>query len=254
MKNDLEIDWHNRFQNQLKWTSELRHNIYNLIKLSNYPPEARVLEIGCGTGALLLELGTKYSLKLFGIDVDAERLVMAKQNLNKMGIKAELSLMNIETSTFPDGAFDLIVTNLVFLWINDLDKAFEQLHRILKKGGFLLILTEPDYGGLIEYPETGVKDALISNLKELGADPEVGRKLNGYFSKNNKFSVFQQYSSSVPWIANSLTMKKSLKLELDFFKNLLGKDKFNTNQMKESIDKGDYFLYNPAFSYILKKC
>ncbi|MBD3350148.1 MAG: methyltransferase domain-containing protein [Candidatus Lokiarchaeota archaeon] len=245
-----KIDWHDRFTHQLKWTKSFRERIY---KKLNFGKLTNLLEIGCGTGALLLEIGSKFNLKLHGIDVNAARINAANQNLKKKKIRANLYTMDIKKNSFKDATFDVIVCNLVFLWMDELDIVFQEIHRILKRNGFLIIFCEPDYGGLIEYPDTGLKSALIKNLRELGADPEIARKLGSYFCQNDQFSLFDQYIISVPWISISDEMKNNMLKELSFFDQILEIGTFNRDKMKHAIKQGSYFLFNPAFSFILSK-
>ncbi len=53
------MNWHTRYTQQAKWTRDLRAYIFNKIKLNE---SNRVLEVGCGTGAILSELPTNISL------------------------------------------------------------------------------------------------------------------------------------------------------------------------------------------------
>lgn len=240
------IDWNIRFSEQLKWTYEFRSHIYRIINLET---KTNLLEIGCGTGALLKEIGKEFNLNLYGIDIDEHRLKIAKDNLNQENIKANLQYMDILNNNFEDEKFEVIITHYLFLWIKNLEKCFTEIHRILKKEGILLILAEPDYGGVIESPETGLKDALISNLKDNGADPEVGRKMNQYFSQ--KFEIVERYCISVPWISSK--NKDNLLKELKFFEKILTNHNFENKEMNVAIENDKYFLFIPIFSYILKK-
>ena len=239
------IDWSTRFSEQLKWTYEFRSQLYKKINLGT---KANLLEIGCGTGELLKEIGKEFKLDLYGIDIDENRLKTAEINLKKENISANLHYMDILNNNFEDEKFEVISTHYLFLWIKDLEKCFEEIQRILKKSGILLILAEPDYGGLIEYPNTGLMDALISNLKDCGADPEVGRKLNQFFFQ--RFEIIEQYCTSIPWISNN---KDNLLKEMKFLKEVLSEDKLNFKAMKTSIENDKYFLFIPVFSYFLKK-
>jgi len=239
------IEWNTRFSEQLKWTFEFRRQLYKKVNLGT---KANLLEIGCGTGELLKEIGKEFKLDLYGIDIDENRLKTAEINLKKENISANLQYMDILNNNFKDERFEVISTHYLFLWIKDLEKCFDEIHRILKKNGVLLILAEPDYGGLIEYPKTGLKDALISNLKDCGADPEVGSKLNQFFFR--KFEILEQYCISVPWISNN---KDNLLKEMKFLKEILSGDKRNFKAMKTSIENDKYFLFIPVFSYFLKK-
>ena len=240
------IDWQQRFRNQLKWTRELRDYLYNKINLHT---KVNLLEIGCGHGELLKEIGENYDLDLYGIEIDAERITAAEQTLQGRKIKANLIHKDFLRNNFDDQMFEVIVTNYVFLWIQDLKKAFKEIHRILKKNGILLIFSEPDYGGFIEYPNTNFKNALISNLIKLGADPEVGRKLNQYFDRY--FAVIEKFCTSSPWIAN--TNELDLLNEVEFFKKLLKDEDWDSKMMKFCIERKNYFIFIPTFSYYLRK-
>ena len=89
------IDWHERFQEQLNWTSNLRDYLYKKIKIID---KNRLLEIGCGTGALLKDTAQKTNAALYGIDIDEERLEYAKANLKKHEIYWEF--INVTTNLF----------------------------------------------------------------------------------------------------------------------------------------------------------
>lgn len=240
------IDWKDRFSEQLKWTKDLREHIYNKIELK---PQQKLLEIGCGTGALLKEIGQLFQVEITGIDINNERIEIARKRLKSENISALLHIMDILSNSFEDETFDFITSNYLFLWIKDLDKCFDEIYRILKPNGILLIFAEPDYGGLIEHPKTGLKKALISNLKKAGADPEVGRKLNHYFY--NKFKISEQFCASIPWISNN--NQSNLFKELEFFQNILKNEDWDSNRLGQAIKIRKYFLFVPIFSFLLTK-
>jgi ubiquinone/menaquinone biosynthesis C-methylase UbiE len=240
------IEWDKRFETQLQWTKNLRNYLFKKINLNEME---NLLDLGCGTGLLLNELGQKFSLNLYGIDISEERLKVAKKRLRENNINAQLMYMNFLNNHFKDKQFDVVVTNCFFLWVGNLKKAFSEINRILKNDGVLLILAEPDYGGLIEYPDTNLKTALYANLRKEGADPEVGRKLNQYFG--SQFRIKEHFCTSIPWISSM--NKDALLEELEFFKTILADEDFHPRKMKFSIKAGKYFIFVPIFSYYLQK-
>lgn len=253
MKMDDNFDWKTRFEHQLKWNSQFRDFLYKRYNIGSYH---RVIDVGCGTGSLLIELCSIVNGELYGSDFDSKMLQKAKSSLKPLQkakcyrcSKLKLIEDDICDSNLPSEFFDICFTNLIFLWIENIEDAFHHLHRILKKDGLLFILAEPDYGGMIEYPETGVKSSLIDNLTKLGADPLIGRKLSKYFK--DQFIIEETNSTSIPWLgaANKLNLLK----EVDFFIKILGENSFDSMKMRASILNGDYFLFNPSFSYVLRK-
>ncbi|MFX1589385.1 MAG: class I SAM-dependent methyltransferase [Promethearchaeota archaeon] len=240
------MKWEFEFDEKLKWTAELRNNLY--IK-SNLAQKRNLLEIGCVTGELLKEIGVMYDLKLYGIDNDAVKIEYAKVNLEKNMINAKLMVMDISNNSFENKMFDVIISYFTFLWIKDLKKAISEIHRILTKDGILLILGEPDFGGLIEYPDSNLKKEIMYNIKNLGGDPVIGRKLNQYFT--NQFKVIEHFCTSLPWIPN--IDKVSLHKEIDFYEENLNPKQFDINLMRTNIDSEKYFLFIPIFCYHLRK-
>jgi SAM-dependent methyltransferase len=78
---------------------------------------------------------------------------------------------------FANGTFDLVFTQLTLLWVSPLERALDEIARVLAPGGAFVAL-EPDYGGLIEHPPAVVaRDLWIAGLSRAGADPYIGRKL-----------------------------------------------------------------------------
>src|SRR5512134_3202020 len=63
------MNWHTRYSQQAKWTRDLREYIFEKTDLNR---AQRVLEVGCGTGAILSEL-PKHPNK-YGLDIDPAAL------------------------------------------------------------------------------------------------------------------------------------------------------------------------------------
>ncbi len=241
------LNWEDRFRIQLHWTTELRNYLFDKISLSTR--HGVLLEIGCGSGELIKEIGLNYNVKLHGIDIDEERVELTKNNLNAHGVVADIKQMDILNNNFLDEQFEIIITNYLFLWIKDLNTCFTEIHRILKKGGILLILGEPDYGGLIENPNTGLRENIILNLESLGADGKIARKLNQFF--NNRFKVIESFCTSIPWTSD--LNKKGLLKEVNFFREVLSEQEHDWRKMKKNIEMESYFLFIPIFSFYLEK-
>ena len=69
-----------------------------------------VLDIGCGTGVLLIYANLQEPAKLTGIDLFPEVLVTARENLEAQGAKAELVCTDVQ-DYHPAEQFDIILCN-----------------------------------------------------------------------------------------------------------------------------------------------
>ena len=117
-----------------------------------------LLDVGCGTGTLLAELGRRQrSAALAGIDADPRILVRASQKLTSARVRATLVHAYAQHLPFSDGTFDAVVSTLIFHHLSTPLKhaALGEIHRVLKPGGRLLLA---DFGK----PQTVVQWTLLS--------------------------------------------------------------------------------------------
>ena len=104
----------------------------------------KILEVGCGDGFylhILSNLGLK--LKLSGVDIDGNALKSAKRNLK--GKKIELGEADLMKKTpFEKESFDKVIMSEVAEHLPDDVKGLQEVRKVLKKGG-ILVLTVPNY-------------------------------------------------------------------------------------------------------------
>ncbi len=101
----------------------------------------KVLDVGCGTGDLLLMLDRKRKLqkaklKLYGIDISRKMLEKARKNL---GSKAIVQYGDVESTPFKADYFDVVASTEAFHHYEHASKAISEMHRVLKKNGILLL-------------------------------------------------------------------------------------------------------------------
>lgn len=95
-------------------------------------PGQRILDLGCGTGALTAELA-KNGANVLGIDNSAEKIVKARFS------HPELMFAEIDALELPyNEEFDTVFSNSVFHWIPNVDRLLAEIRRALKPGGKLV--------------------------------------------------------------------------------------------------------------------
>jgi ubiquinone/menaquinone biosynthesis C-methylase UbiE len=96
-----------------------------------------VLDVGCGTGRLAALLAERHGCKVWGVDVSAEMLAVARERVPRgVGLKRAAA----ESLPFRDGTFERAVMTLVVHHL-DRPRAFVELARVLEPGGRLALLT-----------------------------------------------------------------------------------------------------------------
>ena len=95
-----------------------------------------VLDAGCGSGALTAAFHERGAV-VTGVDSSAAMLLIARRRL---GSSCDLHVANLEQPLpFPDDNFDDVVASLVLHYIRDWGPTLNELRRVLRPGGRLLL-------------------------------------------------------------------------------------------------------------------
>lgn len=116
-----------------KFVAPMYNEIVNRIVIAN---PKKLLDVGCGTGNVLMKLDTSSGLKLYGLDISDKMIETAKKNL---GSKAELKVGDSEYMPWEDNSFDVIVCNASFHHYPNPEKVLLEMKRVLSENGTLII-------------------------------------------------------------------------------------------------------------------
>ncbi|MFQ6136267.1 MAG: methyltransferase domain-containing protein, partial [Candidatus Hydrothermarchaeales archaeon] len=97
-----------------------------------------ILDVGCGTGNYALELAEK-GAKVVGIDSSEWMLRISIKNAMERGIHMDHKHAFGEDLQFPDETFDVVLCINMLEFSPNPKKAIEEMFRVLKKGGQLII-------------------------------------------------------------------------------------------------------------------
>ena len=122
--------------------------ILNELKLND---GARVLDVGCGTGALLRMMADRYRIIGTGIDMGQGMIEQAHRNCPEMDIQVS----RCEETPFDDNTFDALTCCLAYHHFSDKQGFTKEALRILKPGGRLYI-ADPRFPVFIRTPLNGI--------------------------------------------------------------------------------------------------
>ena len=198
------VDWHKRYLRQASWTAELRHY---LLAQAGLTDSHRVLEVGCGTGAILLDVAQLATARdprgffLHGLDITADALTQSRLHAPS----ALLTQGDALSLPFRAGAFDITLSHFLLLWVKDPLRSLREMRRVTRPGGHVLALAEPDYAARVDRPASLRALGMLQQrvLREQGADPAIGARLADLV-RESRMTIVE--TGTIPaWTASALT-------------------------------------------------
>lgn len=113
-----------------------------------------VLEIGCGTAALLQIASTRYP-RTVGLDVAFRWLVLARNRLAEAGVPVPLICACAEALPFRDGVFARVVADSAVEHLRDQHRALQECRRVMRANAYIFVAT-PNRFSLGPDPHTGL--------------------------------------------------------------------------------------------------
>ena len=132
LKSYYEI--HSKFYDQTRWAFLFGRKKLTAF-LPDLPDNARILDLGCGTGIHLPTLRKKYPLaEIFGLDLSPDMLLKADDTV------AILRNEEYRQTSFAQESLDLILCSYSLSMMNEIKEIITSITHHLNKNGVLLIL------------------------------------------------------------------------------------------------------------------
>jgi len=173
-----DVDWHARFSQQAGWTRDLRQYLF---KKAGLAMASRILEVGCGTGAILADIPNRAGSQVYGLDIDPGMIQQAARNVPQ----AVLTVADAHNLPYPNETFEISFCHYLLLWVASPLKVLQEMKRVTRTGGVLMAMAEPDYSQRMDEPESMQEAGRLqtASLQEQGADVSMGAKLGDLFRK-----------------------------------------------------------------------
>ena len=103
---------------------------------------AKVCDVGCGTGEISFMAAERVGPDgwVCGVDLTPGMIAMAKRKMEEKGLpEVDFRVGDALDMEFPDGTFDLVTSGYMLRNVTDIQKAVDEMFRILRPGGKVVV-------------------------------------------------------------------------------------------------------------------
>jgi ubiquinone/menaquinone biosynthesis C-methylase UbiE len=157
----------------------------DLAPLIERQPDARIVDVGTGTGTLALELVRRHPrVEVTAVDASRGMLAEARAQARRLLDRAAVRRLDFHRAEadelrLPEASFDAVVSSFVFQLVPDRFAAFREARRVLRPGGTLAVLAWMTDDTLFE-PDEALEDAIDELRLEFDDDPPGDRRSGNF--------------------------------------------------------------------------
>lgn len=109
-----------------------------------------VIDVGCGTADVLIELASTVGAqgRAVGVDASENMLAAGRDRAEALGVTVELNAGDAEALTFDDASFSVARSERTLQWLTHPERAVAELVRVTRPGG-RICLTDTDWRTLV---------------------------------------------------------------------------------------------------------
>ena len=204
-----------------------------------------VLEVGCGSGSDAVDLA-KYvpKGKMVAIDHSQSMIETCKQRYQSTSLPIEFQVNSAKQLEFEDHTFDACRTDRVLLHIEKPFEVVQEMVRVLKPGG-RIVICEPEWDTLvIDSEQTDLIRKLVHSLSDSAKCGTIGRKLFRFYKHLNLEEIIV-HPFTFP-ITSYEALNQTLFLE-DFLQRCTDEKVFSASEAKGLIDEFKEKQHNHTF-------
>lgn len=151
--------------------------------LPRLPPDAAVLDMGCGPGTITVGLARRAGT-VVGVDASAEVVESARRRARESGAdNAGFEVGSVYELPFDGASFDVVYAHQLMQHLSDPVWALREARRVLRPGG-LVAVRDSDYQTMVHAPVESALEHWLRLYIEVatanGGEPRAGRFLPGW--------------------------------------------------------------------------
>ena len=195
------------------------------------------LDVGCGFGGPARFLAGRYGCRVTGIDLTPAYIEIARTLARRTGLEERLAFVQGDATDlpFPDGSFDAAWTMHVGMNVEDKDRLYSDIRRVLKPGGRLAVydILQGD-GGPLVYP---LPWARMPETSFVATEDEIVASLHAAGFRD--VTATDRTPAMVAWMAAFRASIASGTVAINLVRMVLGNDapEINANVVK-NLDEG----------------
>jgi len=195
---------YNRYPNRIfaKWFRRIAADI------KDRTISGTIVDIGTGPGRLPIEIAKQVeNVKVFGMDLSEDMIKIASKNAEKAGVgdRVEFRVRSAYDTGFENNSIDLVVSTGVLHHLSEPLNAFNEMYRILKRGGEAWLFDGRKDVTRAEFEETvrrlGIEEDIplpLTIMERIWPRIHVGFKTEVYYSgkigQAIRESLFEKYN------------------------------------------------------------
>lgn len=170
---------------QSEWLQGARSR---LLRVARIHQACAILDLGCGWGQTTIELASRSGAHVTGVDCNSFAIEAASNSVpSDLWNNVTFVVGDAAGLPFASGAYDIVFTQYSLLWMRARDEVLQECRRVLRPNG-RLVMIEPDYDGMMEYPpQAASKEIWKEIISQAGGDPMIGRSLD-HLCQSNGFT------------------------------------------------------------------
>lgn len=135
------IDYSGGLMSMNAYTRARYDLVVNCLKDLALAPEARILDVGCGDGALSGQIRQKLGRSVTGVDASPLAIDLARDAFARRGLEGQFKCTAGYDTGELENDYDAVVCSDVIEHVQEPLKMLSEIHRVLRHGGHLIITT-----------------------------------------------------------------------------------------------------------------